>query len=170
MTKWREGVLIAVLAAATTAGDLQAQSMAPAGDEAVRTEQARSLESQAGEAARTQSSFGKAARLYREAAEARSGQPEAVQDLMMAGALSYYTGREGQAIRDLVKAGELALEWGDVMTAAQAFLDAAWVAGKDGRTDDATELGRRAERLSASPLIQRQERSAILSRIGEPQN
>ncbi|HSG47705.1 MAG TPA: hypothetical protein VLA43_07845 [Longimicrobiales bacterium] len=167
MTKWTGGAVVALLAAGLMAGGAQAQAVSATGDEEIRVEKAQALEAAAREAAEVRAAFREASRLYRQAAEIRGDQPEAAQSLMMAGALAYYVGSEGQAIKDLTRAGELALAWGDVVTAAQAFLDASWVAAKEGRQNDAAELGRRAERLSASPLIQRQERGAILNRIGD---
>lgn len=161
---------MAVLVTGLVAGEARAQSMTTTGDDEARVERAQALEAAAKEAAEVRAAFREASRLYRQAAEVRGDQPEAAQSLMMAGALAYYVGSKGQAITDLTRAGELALAWGDVVTAAQAFLDASWVAAKEGRERDALELGRRAERLSASPLIQRQERGAILNRIGDLPN
>lgn len=167
MTKWSGGAVVALMAAGLLVGDAQAQAVSVVGDEEARVEKAQALEVAAKEAAEVRAAFREASRMYRQAAEIRGDQPEAAHSLMMAGALAYYVGSKGQAITDLTQAGELALAWGDVVTAAQAFLDASWVAAKEGRERDALELGRRAERLSASPLIQRQERGAILGRIGD---
>ncbi len=148
----------------------QAQAISDNSDESQRAEQAYELEQQAKVASQSVRDFSRAAYLYRQAAEARGDSPEAVEDLIMAGTLAYYVGRKGQAISDLAQAGDQALAWGDVVTAAESFLDAAWIAQAEGRNDRALELGRKAERLSNSPLIQRGERVALLSRIAELQD
>lgn len=164
---WGRTALAVLVAAGLGTGGLRAQATAPGSDEPERLARAQELVKQAEEATKDRDSFGTAARLYREAADLRGTHPDAVKPLILAGTLSYYTGREGQAIDDLARAGELALAFGDVVTAADSFLDAAWVAERDGRDARAIELGRRAEMLSSSPLIQRRERASILNRLAQ---
>ncbi|MEJ2540144.1 MAG: hypothetical protein P8188_09260 [Gemmatimonadota bacterium] len=160
--------LVALTALFTGAGAVQAQTASPTSDEAQRTAQAERLQRQAQEASQHVSSFKEASSLYREAAETLGDHPEAATQLMQAARLAYYTGDEDAAIRDFTAAGERALAWGDVLAAAQSFLDAAWVAAEAQR-GEAAELAHRAEKLSSSPLIQRQERLALLNRIAEMQ-
>ncbi len=164
---WAGAAAVALLMATFGAGNLQAQASTASTDEGDRIAKAEKLESEARDAASDRESFGDAIRLYREAADLRGDDPGAIADLIMAGKLAYYVGHKGQAVDHLARAGEIALEWGDVLTAAQSFLDAAWVADREGHDAEAYELGRRAEKLSASPLIQRQERVSILSRIAD---
>lgn len=165
-TRWTLTALAVLLVAAP---GLEAQSAAPATDEAKRVALAEKLEQQARDASADMETFGKASSLYREAAETLGDHPDAADHLVHAGRLAYYTGDRGRAIEDFRAAGEQALEWGDVLVAAQAFLDAAWVAAEEERGTEARELAQRAERLSSSPLIQRQERASLLSRIADLQ-
>ncbi len=163
-TKWG---LAALAAVAVGASGVEAQAASPIGDEAERIALAEHLESQAVEASQHVKSFKKASSLYREAAETLGDHPDAAEHLVQAARLAYYTGDERRAIQDFRAAGEQALEWGDVMTAAQSFLDAAWVAAEEERGEEALELAHRAEKLSSSPLIQRQERASLRSRIAD---
>ena len=166
-TRWALAALAALLLGAPSAA--QAQSSTTISDEAERVAQAQEMVVTAQEASKEIGSFREAAFLYRQAAETLGDHPDAPHHLVQAGRLSYYTGREGQAIDDFEAAGEQALAWGDVVTAAQSFLDAAWVAAEENRGSQALTLARRAEKLSSSPLIQRQERMALLSRIADLQ-
>ncbi len=96
----------------------------------------------------------RAASLFRRAAELRpAGDETAVEDLLRAGRLSFYQGHERQAVRDFESAGVRALDRGDVIVAANAFADAAWVAESNGQPAEANELLRRAQMLANSPLL-----------------
>ena len=163
-TQWVLAAATALLLAAPAA---QAQSATTVSDEAEREAQAHEMVVKAQEASKDIRSFREAANLYRQAAQTLGDHPEAAQHLVQAGRLAYYTGREGLSINDCEAAGNQALAWGDVLTAAQSFLDAAWVAAEEHRGSEAVTLARRAEKLSSSPLIQRQERVALLSRIAD---
>ena len=163
-SKWG---LAALAALAVGTSGLEAQATSPVVDEADRIALAEHLEQQAVEASKDIGKFKKASSLYREAAETLGDHPDAPGHLIQAARLAYYTGDESRAIRDFRQAGEQALAWGDVMTAAQSFLDAAWVAAEEDRGSEALELAHRAERLTSSPLIQRQERASLLSRIAD---
>jgi tetratricopeptide (TPR) repeat protein len=165
-TRWTLTALTALLVGAP---GLEAQSAAPVTDEAKRVALAGQLAQQARDASEEMDTFKEASSLYRQAAETLGDHPDAADHLVHAGRLAYYTGDERRAIEDFRAAGERALEWGDVLVAAQAFLDAAWVAAEEERGAEAMELAQRAERLSSSPLIQRQERASLLSRIADLQ-
>ncbi len=164
-TRWALAALAGLLLSAPSVA--QAQSSSTVSDEAQREAEAHEMVVKAEKASQDIGSFREAALLYRQAAEILGDHPEAAHHLVQAGRLAYYTGREGQAIQDFEAAGEQALAWGDVVTAAQSFLDAAWVAAEEHRGSQALTLARRAEKLSSSPLIQRQERMALLSRIAD---
>ncbi len=163
--KWAGATVVALFVATLGAGNLSAQATTAESDEGDRIAHAEKLEGKAWKAAEHRDGFVTAVRLFREAAQLRGDQPESVEDLVMAGRLSYYLDREGDAIESLARAGEIALEWGDVLTAAESFLDAAWIAEQDGRKSAALELGRRAEKLSESPLIEGRQRASLRSRI-----
>ena len=163
MKTWTRGVGVALAAVAMSAGVASAQYAAPA---EVGTEvEAIELERRAHEATSEIRDWGKASRLYRRAAELRGDDPAAAKHYRMAGLLAYYSGHESDAVDDLTRAGESALEWGDLRSAARSFLDAAWVAGSDGHESDAFLLAQRAERLARSPLLAAQDRADLLRRI-----
>lgn len=109
----------------------------------------------------------RAARLFRRAADLRpEGDPAATEDLMYAARLSYYEGHERQAVRDFEAAGRRALAMGDVIVAANAFTDAAWIAKHRGYDERALALLSRAQLLSRSPLIPEDERTHLQARWG----
>lgn len=167
MKKHTQWGFAALAALAVGASGIEAQAASPVIDEAERVALAEYLEDQAVEASQDLKSFKKASSLYREAAETLGDHPDAAEHLVQAARLAYYTGDERQAIQDFRAAGEQALAWGDVLIAAQSFLDAAWVAAEEDRGAEAVELAHRAEKLSSSPLIQRQERASLMSRIAD---
>lgn len=109
----------------------------------------------------------RAASLLRRAAELRSpADPVAVEDLLRAARLSFYEGRIRQSVRDFENAGQRALNRGDVVVAANAFTDAAWVADTEGRGQRAHDLLARAQLLSNSPLIREADKSQLRTRWG----
>ena len=107
-----------------------------------------------------------AARLHRRAAELRSADdPLGFTCLTEAAALAW-AGRDRSAARgDMSRAAAHALARGDLRSAAQAYLDAAWIAQEQKNRGQVWELGRRAEMLAASPLLASADRVAILKRI-----
>lgn len=107
-----------------------------------------------------------AASLYRKAASLRSEHdPQGVQNLITAGRLTYYAGKRRKAVADLVKAGDRALRYGDVASAATAYLDAGWVAQRSGRSDHAYDLTMKGARLSQSPLLDETQRQLLTDRV-----
>ena len=111
------------------------------------------------------SKWDRAAKLFRRAAELRpEGDPTATEDLMYAARLSFYDGNERQAIRDFEAAGQRALAMGDVLLAANAFTDAAWIAQHRGYGERAYVLLGRAQLLSNSPLIAEEQRAHLRAR------
>lgn len=107
-----------------------------------------------------------AARLHRRSAEFRAAEdPLGSQCLSEAAALVYAAGDRSAARSDMVKAAERALVRGDLRGAANAYLDAAWIAQEQKKTNQVWEFGHRAEILAASPLLSESDRGAILRRI-----
>ena len=107
----------------------------------------------------------RAAALFRRAAELRpEGDATATENLLYAARLSFYEGDERQAVRDFEAAGQRALSMGDVLVAANAFADAAWVARNKGYSERALALLSRARLLSHSPLIAETERTHLRAR------
>lgn len=134
-----------------------------------RLDRAAALEGLAQEASMDLRTFDEAADLYRQAAEVRGDSPESVDNLIASAQLSFYLGDEGEAVGTLTRAGEAARSWDDVATAADAFLDAAWVAQDQGWTRRAISLAQEAEKLSHSTLMTQQDRTEIRERIADLQ-
>lgn len=151
-----------VLAAAAATG-LSAQTEA----NEIDTDEAVRLETKAHSYLAEPTNWDRAASLLRRAAEFRSpADAGAVENLLLAARLSFYEGDEQRAVRDFESAGQLALARGDVIVAANAFTDAAWVAGSQGRGDRAHGLLNRAQLLANSPLIEEEERTHLRTRWG----
>lgn len=160
-TSWARGVL-AVLVAVSVATGISAQTPTE-----IDTDEAVRLETKAHGYLATPDHWDRAANLLRRAAEFRSpADGAAVDDLLLAARLSFYEGDERRAVRDFESAGQLALARGDVIVAANAFTDAAWVAGNQGRGDRAQGLLTRAQLLATSPLIEEDERNHLRTRWG----
>ena len=152
------GAAVLGLALMAQAGPLSAQSTS--------IEQAAQLESRAQSLLTEMDEWASAARLYQQAAELRpEGDPKAIEDLLQAAKLTYYTGNEGRAVRALEAAGDRALNEGDVMTAATAFADAAWIAKDEGMGEKALNLVSRAQRLTYSPLLDDSQRRQLQERF-----
>ena len=107
-----------------------------------------------------------AARLHRRSAELRDADdPLAYRCLKEAAALVYATGDRSRARADLAAAASQALARGDLRSAADSYLDAAWIAQEQGNPRQVWELGHRAEMLADAPLLGASDRAAILQRI-----
>lgn len=155
------GAVAALAVSAAMAGGLSAQSFA-----ASTTEDPAALEAKAEQYLPDRGKWNQAAELYRQAAALRpAGDALAIADLKSAARLAFYRGKDRQAIRDLEKAGQRALDIGDVVAAANAFADAAWIAGKDGNGARAKALMERAQLLALSPLISPTDRAELESRF-----
>jgi hypothetical protein len=108
-----------------------------------------------------------AADLYRQAARLRdAGTLETARNYVKAGRLAYYAGEHRTAMFDLRNAGENAVAAGDVVTAARAYLDAAWIAVDLEEGELARDLTLRASRLTASPLLSQEDREYFQARVG----
>ena len=128
--------------------------------------EAEQLESEAEAYLGDMSRWGKAAKQFREAAGKRPhGDAKAIEDLMTAGRLSYYTGGVLRALRDLGHAGERALQEGYVRLAARAFADAAWVAHESGAREEVRRYAERAQLLMHSPTIDDEFREELRTRL-----
>ncbi len=107
-----------------------------------------------------------AASLHRRSAALRTAEdPLAYRCLTEAAALAYASKDRSAARADMTKAAAQALARGDLRAAADAYLDAAWIAQEQGKTGQVYELGRRAEILADSPYLGSSDRTAILRRI-----
>lgn len=106
------------------------------------------------------------ARLLAEAAALRPiDDTLAVTEQVMAGQIFNFTGSLERAQASFESAAGQALANGRVADAAQAYLTAAIVAQARHRPEDATELGRKAERLARSPHLTQAEGDGIRDHI-----
>ena len=107
-----------------------------------------------------------AASLHRRSAALRSvDDPLAYRCLREAAAIAYAVNDRSSARTDMAKAASQALARGDLRAAADAYLDAAWIAQEQGKPRQVWELGHRAEMLADSPYLNASDRAAILQRI-----
>lgn len=117
-----------------------------------------------------QSSWVKAAKLYAKSADLRAyGDIRAHTALERAGELLYFSDRPTQARRMLAKAGDRALEAGEVYEGALAYT-AAVEMGLKGAVSSREDLGltyyRLALRLSESPILTTSQREDLRVRLG----
>jgi len=158
---WGVAAIVWVSTSAGAATGLGAQQAA-----ITRNPEAVQLERRAQDLSFDNRTFGEAARMYRKAAEVRGTKdPVTVTNLRWAGRLAYYAGNATQAVNDLKRAGDLALEWGDVLGAAESFFDAAWIAQKHGRPAEAVKLADRGKELSEVPFLGAEQKAALQGRV-----
>lgn len=162
---WGVAAIVALSSFTVGVGGLDAQSATTVDTNM----EAQRLQDRAAELEMSYQNLGDASKLYRAVAEIHTDGPESVQPLLDAGRLAFYSGQEDQALKDYLNAGERALEWGDVLTAARVYLDAAWLADWDGDTRLAYELTQKALRLSKSPLIKVEDRRSLERRVAQQQ-
>lgn len=91
--------------------------------------------------------------------------PEAFHCWSTQGSLLYHVGEYEAAASFLDAAGNVALTHGDPVSAAQAFLDAAWIMRELDRNDEARVLMRKAHDLRLSADMTPRDRREIDSRI-----
>lgn len=152
------GLLLAAPAVAAASQPAQPETRGPT-DPTTLEQQAHSLFTQPDK-------YGKAARLFVKAAEARDvGDPLRLDDFIMASRLYYYRGDLRQALALMRQAAEEATAIGDVITAAHAFTDGAFIGKQSGEVAIAAALAKKAEYLTHSPLIGERDRDEIRTRI-----
>jgi hypothetical protein len=109
---------------------------------------------------------GDAARLHVQEVSLRTASdPEAVTALVMAANLYSYSKQPITARKTMERAAERALAIGDVVTAAQAFTNAAFLAHENNNASETQRLGRKAVLLSESPVLSQEERTTIRNRF-----
>lgn len=154
------GMAVAALMALPGAGE--AQSMRLSGD----IERAEAHEAEARKQMESRARWDRAAWNFRRAANLRAtGDPVAVENLAMAGRLSYYLEDHNQAMRDMENAAAQALSAGDIAAAANHLMDAAWLAAKDGLAEASETLATRAGLLASAPTFGETKRGEILARL-----
>lgn len=156
--------IVAFAGMAFTANGMMAQSTST--EDGVNVAKAMRYEAAADRVGKSMEFFNEAAKYWEKAAALRpAGDCQAVQDMVEASRLRYYLGDEGKAQSLLEDAGEVAWTYGDVATAARAFLDAAWIAQERGQATVVHTLISRAKKLAQSPLLTVDQREALLGRI-----
>jgi hypothetical protein len=156
-------VLAAIVAALSPLSTASAQYRLPT---VVTVATADSLHTAAVALSRSMARWGDAARLHRQSASLRGPDDSlAFRCLSEAAQLSYMANDLSSARTSAAEAGAQALARGDVVTAANAYADAAWIAQEQRRKGDVWTFGRQAEVLAGSPLISREQRAAILKRF-----
>jgi hypothetical protein len=124
------------------------------------------LEAKAQQLFETPKKYGEAVKLFVKAADLRSpGDPMRITDLVMASRLSYYAGKETRAAELMERAADEAHAAGDVVGAANAYIDASFLAQAAGNGVKVPELVKKAQLLTSSPLLAASEREKILKRI-----
>lgn len=127
---------------------------------------ADSLHEAADALARTTYRWRDAASLHRQSAGLRSAEDTlGYRCLTVAAHLSFASKDLSSAQSDMIAAAEQALGRGDIVRAAHAYADAAWVAKERKRPEQVFKLGRQAEVLASSPLLDSKQRSAIKGRF-----
>jgi hypothetical protein len=159
--------ILAFFLPAIGAAQIQAQDAFVSLDVPARPAAAEEMEQRASDALAAGRGWQRAAGLYRRAAELRGwGDLKSADNLRLAGYLQFYDARTKAAVASLIEAGETFLALGDVESAAETFIDAAWVAQQAEMGREAKELSERAELLTRSPLLEASDRLALVRRLG----
>ena len=152
-------------AAAPAAASAQ-QALAPVNVTVAPSARAESLVAKAQALPTTVDQFSKSARLYELAAASRApGDAQAAAELRRAAFFRYYAGESRASVSLMERAAEHAAALGDVVGAANAYIDAALMAVDARLADRAKDLGRRAELLAESPMLDSTQRSALRGRM-----
>lgn len=161
-------VHLAIVATIAGAFDqVQAQDAFASLDASMQPSAAEGMEQRAHDMILSGAAWGRAADLYLRAAELRgAADPQSADNLLLAGYIQFYSERPDAALLSLTEAGEAFLALGDVVHAAAAFIDGAWVAVQAGMSAEARDLGARAWLLTRSPLLRTDERLTIAGRLG----
>jgi hypothetical protein len=160
--------LAIVALSATMSTQVQAQTAFVSLDVPARPAAAAEMEQQASDLLLAGRGWERAAGLYSRAAELRgSDDLKGADNLRLAGYLQFYRGRSKAAVASLTRAGEAFLALGDVERAAETFIDGAWVANEAEMPLEAHDLSERGRLLTRSPLLQDEDRTALVRRLGE---
>jgi hypothetical protein len=156
---------MAALLALPSSGSAQ-YAVTRAAVSSVDVSQARVLEARAKTLLEDSEGWAEAVDLYRQAANLRpAGDEVATENLMMAGKLAFYTGDGLRALVDLQTAAAQALVCDKPFHAAQAYLDAAWVANELDMKDDRDLFVAQANRIATYHDLTRWEKDEIQRRM-----
>ena len=162
-------VAAALTSAAVPASKALAQQSAPGVQGAQATadpDRAATLRAAAESMMTERSHYREAADLLKEASALTPVEDGArADDLHLAASLLFYAGAIGTAQDIMVQAADAALARGDILVAANALVDAGWLASQRHGAADARTLAFRALHLAASPLLSDDQRDAIRKRV-----
>ena len=108
-----------------------------------------------------------AARLHRRAGQLRGNDPRAVSSFRSAAWMYSAAGDHALGRQMMEKAAEVAADVGDVEGAANAYVDAAYLAIASDRSDRVPSILGRMHAVLGSPLLPADRRTAILRRVGD---
>ena len=164
------GLAIAVLGAVGPSPTEGLQAERVAAEEAdPELEKAHELEKEARAHLDGSGDWEEAANLLRKAVDLRPDHdPVKVDNLREAARIAHHLGDVNQALRDAHRAAEAGRRQGHVLAAAEAYLEAAWLAVEVGDRDRATRYLEEADVISRSPYLSDQQRDRLLGRMGEP--
>lgn len=149
------------------AASASAQAIAPAVDP--KDQQADQMHARALAMHANPDRLQEAARLHRfEAKLRKEGDKRAFDCLSLASYLLIYSGRLKDARYVMEQAAQEATKRGDVLQAAQAYVEAAFIAEKQKKYSDVIKLADRARELSRAPGMTVAQRDAILNRLSYP--
>ena len=156
-----------LLAQSTHANPVAAAQLSPP---AIAGAIADSLQEQAERLYALPAAWGAAARLLLESAALRpGGDPRRLESMRMAARLFGYSSLWRDARSTMTAAADELLAFGDLVGAAQAEVDAAFMALRQGRITEALQLAARARWLAGQPGMEAGQRAAILARVdGSP--
>jgi hypothetical protein len=155
--------VVAVLSAAPASS--QQLSYAVTTESATKPDPSQ-LERQAAELYTSPKNFKRAADLLLKAAELRAvADPMKVKNQSLAARLLYYAGDRQRSMTLLEGAADHALSVGDVLVAAELYLDASYVAQELGQGEMVRELAEKTRLLMNSPLVDARQRDRVLARI-----
>lgn len=133
--------------------------------------QADALHARANQLQTGLSNLSEAARLHAQEVELRSSfDPSAVDCLNIAANLFIAAKRPLDARRAMESAGDRALALGDIQRAALLYVNAAFIADGEKNVEETTRLGRKADLLTASPLLADAQKTDLHRRIHHPAN
>jgi hypothetical protein len=154
----------AVLSAAPANG--QQMSYAVSTEKVANAPDPAALEREAADLYSSPKNFKRAANLLLRAADLRPvADPLKVKNQSLAARLFYYAGDKERGMTVLEGAADHALSIGDVLAAAELYLDASYVAQELDRGEDMRRFAEKSRLLMNSPLVDARERDRVLGRI-----
>jgi len=149
---------------------MEAQAGLPAAEDNPAAVTARALALEAESlAGRDRAGWKEAASLFVQAAELSGfGTAESIENLRYASFMRSYLGDHRSALQLMEEAASQAIATGQVLMAAHAYIDGAFIAIELDRGSSAIEFVERVQLLAESPHLSEGDRGSILGRLPEP--